>query len=101
MSGRVQDTFGDVLYNIYASTECGLAAVATPTNCEWLPGTAGRSPVGCDVMLFDGHDRRVHGANKRGRIFIRSGVAFQGYTDGPSSRTSTVICPAATWPLRR
>jgi len=33
-------------------------------------------------MLFDGNDRRVHGANKRGRIFIRSGVRFEGYTDG-------------------
>jgi fatty-acyl-CoA synthase len=82
----VQDTFGDVLYNIYASTECGLAAVATPDELRRAPGTAGRSPVGCEVTLFDGHDRRVHGANKRGRIFIRSGVRFDGYTDGPSKQ---------------
>jgi fatty-acyl-CoA synthase len=86
LSNRVQDTFGDVLYNIYASTECGLAAVATPDELRRAPGTAGRSPVGCEVTLFDGHDRRVHGANKRGRIFIRSGVRFDGYTDGPSKQ---------------
>ena len=78
LSNRVQDTFGDVLYNIYASTECGFATIATPDELRRAPGTAGRSPVGCEVVLFDEHDQRVHGANKRGRIFIRSGGAFRG-----------------------
>ena len=78
----MQDTFGDVLYNIYASTECGFATIATPAELRSAPGTAGRSPVGCEVVLFDEHDQRIDGANKRGRIFIRSGVRFEGYTDG-------------------
>ncbi len=82
LSNRVQDTFGDVLYNIYASTECGFAAIATPQELRIAPGTAGRSPVGCEVVLFDEHDRRIGGANKRGRIFIRSSARFEGYTDG-------------------
>lgn len=82
LSNRVQDTFGDVLYNIYASTECGFGTVATPDELRRAPGTAGRSPVACDVMLFDANDRRVHGANTRGRIFIRSGARYEGYTDG-------------------
>ena len=82
LSNRVQDTFGDVLYNIYASTECGFATIATPEELRSAPGTAGRSPVGCAVVLFDEHDRRIDGANKRGRIFIRSAARFEGYTDG-------------------
>ena len=82
LSNRVQDTFGDVLYNIYASTECGFATIATPDELRMAPGTAGRSPVVSEVVLFDDNDRRVHGANKRGRIFIRSGARFEGYTDG-------------------
>ena len=82
LSTRVQDTFGDVLYNIYASTECGFATIATPEDLRSAPGTAGRSPVGCEVVLFDEHDRRIDGANKRGRIFIRSAARFEGYTDG-------------------
>ncbi len=82
LSNRVQDTFGDVLYNIYASTECGFATIATPAELRSAPGTAGRSPVGCEVVLFDEHDRRIDGADKRGRIFIRSGARFEGYTDG-------------------
>ena len=82
LSNRVQDTFGDVLYNIYASTECGFGTIATPDELRRAPGTAGSSPVGCEVVLFDENDRHVHGANRRGRIFIRSGARFEGYTDG-------------------
>jgi fatty-acyl-CoA synthase len=82
LSNRVQDTFGDVLYNIYASTECGFGTIATPDELRKAPGTAGRSPVACEVVLFDENDRRVHGANKRGRIFIRSAARIEGYTDG-------------------
>jgi fatty-acyl-CoA synthase len=82
LSNRVQDTFGDVLYNMYGSTECGIATIATPDELRMAPGTAGRSPVTCEVVLFDNNDRRVHGTNKRGRIFVRSGLPFEGYTDG-------------------
>jgi fatty-acyl-CoA synthase len=82
LSNRVQDTFGDVLYNIYASTECGFATIATPDELRSAPGTAGRSPVTSEVVLFDEHDRRIEGANTRGRIFIRSAARFEGYTDG-------------------
>jgi fatty-acyl-CoA synthase len=82
LSNRVQDTFGDVLYNIYASTECGFGTIATPDELRNAPGTAGRSPVACEVVLFDENDRRVHGANRPGRIFIRSGARIEGYTDG-------------------
>jgi fatty-acyl-CoA synthase len=82
LSDRIQDTFGDVLYNLYGSTECAVATVATPDELRRAPGTAGRSPVTCEVVLFDENDQRVCGANKRGRIFIRSGSPFEGYTDG-------------------
>jgi len=82
LSNRVQDTFGDVLYNMYGSTECGIATIATPDELRMAPGTAGRSPVTCEVVLFDDNDCRVYGTNKRGRIFVRSGSPFEGYTDG-------------------
>ena len=82
LSTRVQDTFGDVLYNMYGSTECAVATIATPDELRSAPGTAGRSPVTCEVVLFDERDQRIDGANKRGRIFIRSGAPFQGYSDG-------------------
>jgi fatty-acyl-CoA synthase len=73
---------GDVSTTSTPSTECGFATIATPDELRSAPGTAGRSPVGCEVALFDEHDRRIDGADKRGRIFIRSGARFEGYTDG-------------------
>jgi len=88
LSNRVQDTFGDVLYNMYGSTECAIATIATPAELRAAPGTAGRAPVTCEVVLFDENDRRIEEPNRRGRIFIRSGAPFEGYTDG---RTKQII----------
>ncbi len=82
LSNRIQDTFGDVLYNMYGSTECAIATVATPAELRAAPGTAGRAPVTCEVVLYDEHDQRVNGAHRRGRIFVRNGAPFSGYTDG-------------------
>ncbi|WP_155902505.1 acyl-CoA synthetase [Mycolicibacterium sp. CBMA 226] len=88
LSNRVQDTFGDVLYNLYGSTECAIASVATPAELRLAPGTAGRAPVTCEVVLYDENDRRIEGNNRRGRIFVRNGAPFSGYTDG---RTKQII----------
>jgi len=44
--------------------------------------------VTSEVVLFDEHDRRIDGANKRGRIFIRSAARFEGYTDGPNKQNN-------------
>ena len=82
LSNRVQDAFGDVLYNMYGSTECAIASVATPAELRVAPGTAGRAPVTCEVVLYDEHDQRIEGRNRRGRIFVRNGAPFSGYTDG-------------------
>jgi fatty-acyl-CoA synthase len=56
--------------------------VATPQELRAAPGTAGRAPVTCEVVLYDEHDQRVKGSNRRGRIFVRNGAPFEGYTDG-------------------
>ncbi|MBX7435066.1 acyl-CoA synthetase [Mycobacterium sp. Y57] len=82
LSTRVQDTFGDVLYNMYGSTECAIASIATPAELRAAPGTAGRAPVTCEVVLYDENDGRIEGANRRGRLFVRNGAPFTGYTDG-------------------
>ncbi|MBJ8346235.1 acyl-CoA synthetase [Antrihabitans sp. YC2-6] len=79
---RTHEAFGPVLYNLYGSTECAVATVAQPEELLRAPGTAGRSPITCEVVLFDENDKRLYGNNKQGRIFIRSGAPFKGYTDG-------------------
>jgi fatty-acyl-CoA synthase len=82
VSDRALDVFGDVLYNLYGSTEVAVATVATPTELRAAPGTVGRPPRGCVVRLYDDDDHRVTGTNATGRLFVGSELAFGGYTGG-------------------
>ncbi|MGW4118155.1 acyl-CoA synthetase [Nocardia sp. NPDC004711] len=82
LSVRTAEVFGPVLYNLYGSTECAIASVARPEDLALAPGTAGRAPLTCEVALFDDDGRRVLAKNVTGRVFIRSGSPFKGYTDG-------------------
>jgi len=79
---RTAEAFGDVLYNLYGSTEVAVATVATPEDLRRAPGTAGRAPVSCQVALFDAEGKRVTAPGEIGRIFVSSGLSFGGYTDG-------------------
>ncbi|MFE1595670.1 acyl-CoA synthetase [Nocardia sp. NPDC058705] len=79
---RATEAFGPVLYNLYGSTEVAIATIATPAELAEAPGTVGRSPITCEVRLFDENDQPVTTPGARGRIFVRSGAPFEGYTDG-------------------
>ena len=75
------DQFGDILYNLYGSTEVAWVTIATPEDLRAAPGTAGRPPRGTRVRLFDAHDQEVEpGAG--GRIFVANEMLFEGYTGG-------------------
>jgi acyl-coenzyme A synthetase/AMP-(fatty) acid ligase len=50
---KLMDTFGDVLYNFYGSTEVSWAAIADPTDLRVAPTTAGRPPLGTRVAILD------------------------------------------------
>ncbi len=81
LATRVMDTFGDVLYNLYGSTEVAWATIATPADLRAAPGTAGRPPLGTVVKLFDEDGREVP-RGEVGRIFVANEFQFEGYTDG-------------------
>lgn len=79
----VQDAaelIGEVLYNLYGSTEAAVAAVATPRELRRAPGTVGRSPRGCAVRLYDAENRRITRPGAVGRIFAGGPLMFTGYT---------------------
>ncbi|GAA4819267.1 acyl-CoA synthetase [Tomitella cavernea] len=82
LSRRTEEVFGPVLYNLYGSTEVAVATVATPEDLRRAPGTAGRPPVTCEVRLYDADDQEITAPEVTGRIFVRSGLSFGGYTDG-------------------
>jgi fatty-acyl-CoA synthase len=81
---RAMQLFGDVVYNLYGSTEVAVATVATPADWKQAPGTVGRAPVGCTVRLYDDAGRRVKKPDTVGRVFVGSGLKFGGYTGGGS-----------------
>lgn len=84
---RATRHFGDVLYNLYGSTEVATAAVATPAELRRAPGTVGRPPVGCTLAAYDEHDRRITQPDTVGTIYVSSGLSFGGYTDGRQKRS--------------
>ena len=94
---RTMDTFGEVLYNLYGSTEVATAAVATPEELRLAPGTVGRPPVGCRVAAYDAHDRRITSPGQTGTLYVSSGLSFTGYTDGGSKKVlDGLLCSGDT-----
>ncbi|MBT0565802.1 AMP-binding protein [Williamsia sp. CHRR-6] len=85
---RARVEFGDVLHNLYGSTEVAVATVAGPDDLKLAPGTVGRPPAGCRVALYDDAGQAITTPHTTGRIFVSSSLSFGGYTDG---RTKQMI----------
>jgi acyl-coenzyme A synthetase/AMP-(fatty) acid ligase len=77
------DTFGDILYNFYGSTEVSWATIADPTDLRIAPTTAGRPPLGTRITI----------ASARTAIPCRSAPSV-------ASSSATTCCSTAT-PMRR
>jgi len=84
LATRTMDLFGDVLYNLYGSTEVAWATIATPADLRQAPGSAGKPPRGTVVKLYDEEGNEVKGPGKTGRIFVGNEMQFEGYTGGGS-----------------
>jgi fatty-acyl-CoA synthase len=87
LGNRTTEAFGEVLHNLYGSTEVAVATVATPQDWRRAPGTVGRAPVGCRVALYDNDGKKITKPNVTGRVFVGSGLSFGGYTDGRHKET--------------
>jgi fatty-acyl-CoA synthase len=79
---HAMELWGDVIYNLYGSTEVAVATVATPEDWKKAPGTVGRAPVGCKVTLYDENSKPITKPHTIGRVFVGSGLKFSGYTGG-------------------
>jgi acyl-CoA synthetase (AMP-forming)/AMP-acid ligase II/uncharacterized protein YndB with AHSA1/START domain len=76
--------FGDVLYNLYGSTEVSWASIADPEDLKAAPTTAGRCPVGTRVGILD-RDGRPVPPGVVGQICVGNDMLFEGYTGGGSN----------------
>ncbi|MEP7020776.1 MAG: AMP-binding protein [Pseudonocardiales bacterium] len=81
LATRTMDLLGDIVYNLYGSTEVAYASIATPEDMRAAPGTVGRPPYGTVIKLLDPDGHEVT-AGDTGRIFVGNSIQFEGYTGG-------------------
>ncbi|HEX9312550.1 MAG TPA: AMP-binding protein [Actinomycetota bacterium] len=77
----VADTFGEVLYDLYGSTEAGWVAIATPEDMRRKQGTLGRPVQGVEVAVFSPEGDPLQ-PGEVGEIHVKSSARFEGYTTG-------------------
>ena len=83
LARRTLSRFGDVLYNLYGSTEVAFATIAGPEHLRRAPDTVGPAVLGSRVRIIDEHGRRLP-AGQTGRIMVANAIPFEGYTGGGS-----------------
>lgn len=76
----VLDTFGEVLYDLYGSTEAGWVSIANPADMRKHPSTVGKPAPGVDIAVFSEEGEKV-GFDEVGELYIRSNITFEGYTN--------------------
>jgi len=81
VSAAFQDTVGDVIYNLYGSTEVSIATLATPDVVRNQPTSVGRPALGVTIRIYGDKDQ-VLPQGETGRIFVGTVSPFEGYTGG-------------------
>jgi acyl-CoA synthetase (AMP-forming)/AMP-acid ligase II len=76
------EIFGEILYNLYGSTETSWITVAEPSDLRISPATVGRPPLGAKIAVL-GDDSRPVPVGATGRIFVGHNMLFDGYTEDP------------------
>lgn len=87
----VRVRFGEVLHNLYGSTEVSWVSIATPEDLAADPGTAGRPPLGTAIRILDEQGRECS-PGEVGRIFVGNSMLFEGYVD--AEETPTLVSEA-------
>lgn len=81
LSLRFQDAIGDVIYNLYGSTEVSIATMATPDEVRSHPTSVGKPALGVKIRILDDAGEDV-APGATGRIFVGTTAPFEGYTGG-------------------
>lgn len=81
LATRTQDTLGEVVYNLYGSTEVAMATIATPEHVRQAPDAVGPVVRGSRIRILDDEGRPVP-QGTTGRVFVGNAMPFAGYTGG-------------------
>ena len=85
LRGAAIELFGEVLYDLYGSTEIGWAAIADPAAMKHNPKTVGKPVRGIEVAVF-GEDGERLAPHETGELYVRSDILFEGYTSGEDTK---------------
>ena len=75
------ELFGEVLYDLYGSTEAGWVAIATPEDIKKNPKSLGKPTAGIEVAVFSPDGEKLP-PGETGELYIKSNYMFEGYTSG-------------------
>jgi fatty-acyl-CoA synthase len=78
---KAMDLLGDVIYNLYGSTEVSVATLATPADIRAAPTSVGKPALGARIKILDDQGRELP-QGQTGRIFVGTVTPFEGYTGG-------------------
>jgi len=92
LATRFMDRYGDVLYNLYGSTEASWASIATPADLRAAPNTGGRPPRGTRIAVLDAAGAPV-ATGVSGRLFVGNELLFEGYTNGSKRELRDGLLP--------
>ena len=81
VSKEFQDRFGEVIYNLYGSTEVSLATMANPDVVRDHPTSVGTPMLGSRVVILDEKNKPVK-PGQTGKVFVGTVTPFEGYTGG-------------------
>lgn len=79
LATEFMDVFGDVLYNLYGSTEVSWVSIADPSDLRADPSTSGKPPMGTRLEILDEAGDAVP-TGEVGRVFVGNEMLFEGYT---------------------
>ena len=85
---QTMDVFGDILFNVYGSTETGLVTMAKPADLRRAPGTIGKAIPGNEIRLLGDDEKEVR-TGSVGELYARNKLLVAGYhKDAASTEAS-------------
>lgn len=77
-SDKAMELFGDIVFNLYGSTETGIVTLAQPEDLKRSPGTIGRAVADNEIRLLDDAGNEVRDGQV-GELYARNAMLVAGY----------------------
>ena len=90
LAHEFMDEFGDVVFNLYGSTETGMVTLAKPVDLRDAPGTIGKAVPGNDIRLLD-DDKKDVAAGGVGELYVKNKVLVAGYHKDDAATSDSMV----------